>query len=94
MRPLMVINGVLLGSSLSIALSLGMVLVVFLIIGSDAPRIESEMRPLTLSMLIFLSMTIISAGSFYTLAVGHRWRKFAQALLWLGFAGTVWYYWP
>ena len=52
------------------------------------------MRPLTLSMLIFLGMTIISAGSFYTLAVAHRWRRLAQALLWLGFAGTVWYYWP
>lgn len=88
------INGILLGSCLSIAVSLLLVLIVFLIIGSDYPRIERELAPLVSSMLIFLVMTIISAGSFYTLLTGHRVRRWLQTLMWAGFLATGWYYWP
>ena len=94
MRPLLVINGILLGSSLSIAVSLLLVLIVFLIIGSDYPRIEREFSPLLSSMLIFTGMTIISAGSFYTQLLGHRSRRWLQGLMWAGFLATGWYYWP
>jgi len=94
MRPLMVINGILLGSCLSIAVSLGLVLIVFLVIGEDYPRVQHEFRPLASSLSIFVVMTIISAGSFYTLAKDHRWRWAAQVLMWLGLAATGWHYWP
>lgn len=94
MRPLMVINGFLLGSCLSITVSLALVLVVFLVIGDEHPRVQHELRPLISSMLIFLGMTIISAGSFYSLATSHRSRFCLQGLMWAGFAATGWYYWP
>jgi len=94
MRPLMVINGIMLGSSLSIAVSLGLVLIVFLVIGDDYPRVRQETGALLVSMFIFIGMTIISAASFYTLAKNHRLRKLAQGLMWLGLCATAWFYWP
>ncbi len=94
MRPLTVINGVLLGTSLSIFVSLVLVLIVFLVIGQDHPRIQGEFRPLVFSMLIFFGMTIISAGSFYALAVNHRLRLWSQLVVLGGLAATGYYYWP
>ena len=94
MRPLTMITGILLGSSAAITISLGLVLIVFLLLGDDHPRLQHEFRPLVSSMLIFLGMTAISATSFYSLLIGHRARYAAQALMWLGLLGTAWYYWP
>lgn len=94
MRPLMVINGMLLGSCLSIAVSLALVLIVFLIIGDEYPRLQHEFRPLLQSMLIFFGMTIISAVSFYSLVIGDPRRHWAQGLMWVGLLATGWYYWP
>ena len=94
MRPLTMITGILLGSCLAISVSLALVLVVFLVLGDEYPRLQHEFRPLLISMIIFLGMTIISAGSFYSLLTRHRARYAAQALMWLGFAATGWYYWP
>ena len=94
MRPLTMITGILLGSCLAIFVSLTLVLIVFLVLGDDHPRLEHEFRPLSISTVIFLGMTIISAGSFYTLLIGHRARVWAQALMWGGLAATTWYYWP
>lgn len=94
MRPLMVITGVLLGSSLSIAISLLFVLIVFLVIGDEYPRLQDEFGPLLSSLLIFLGMTVITAGSFYSLVKSHRFRHWLQSLMWAGLAAVVWYYWP
>lgn len=94
MRPLMVITGFLLGSCLSIAVSLGFVLVVFLVIGDDHPRLQSEFGSLVASLSIFIGMTTITAGSFYTLVIRHRSRVWLQAVMWTGLLATGWYYWP
>ncbi len=94
MRPLTMITGILLGSSAAITISLGLVLIVFLLLGDEHPRLQHEFRPLLHSMLIFLGMTAISAASFYSLVIGHRARFAALGLMWAGLAGTVWYYWP
>lgn len=94
MRPLTVITGILLGSCLSIAVSLALTLVVFLVIGEDQPRIQHEFPTLQKSLLIFLGMTIICAGSFYSLLINHRLKFAAQALMWGGLAATAWYFWP
>ena len=94
MRPLTMITGILLGSCLAISVSLALVLIVFLVLGDDYPRLQHEFRPLLISMIIFLGMTIISAGSFYSLLMKLRVRFAAQGLMWLGLAATTWYYWP
>lgn len=94
MRPLTVITGILLGSSLSIAFSLAAVLGIFLILGDDHPRLGHEIRPLFESLAIFTAMTLISATSFYALLKGHAARVPTQLLMWLGLAGIVLFYWP
>jgi uncharacterized BrkB/YihY/UPF0761 family membrane protein len=94
MRPLTVITGILLGSSLAITISLAAVLIVFLILGDDYPRIQHEFESLVASVFIFLGMTTISAGSFYSLLINHRARFWAQLLMWAGLAATTWYYLP
>ncbi len=94
MRPLTVITGIVLGTSASIAISLLMVLIVFFLLGDDYPRLEHEFEALTASLVIFLGMTIVSAGSFYAMVIRHRLRLAGQALMWLGVLATGWYYWP
>ncbi len=94
MRPLTVITGILLGSCASIAISLAMVVIVFLVLGDEYPRLQHEFRPLLMSMFIFLGMTVLTAGSFYSLVRMLRWRLWSQLLMWLGLSATIWYFLP
>ena len=94
MRPLTVINGVILGSCLSITVSLFAVMLVYLLLRDDYPRVQAELRPLQASLLIFLGMTIISGASFYTLLTNRRPALFLQIAMWGGLAATAWYYIP
>jgi len=94
MRPLTVITGIMLGSSLSIAFSLAAVLIIFSILGDDYPRLDHEFGPLLASFSIFTAMTVISAMSFYGLLKHHRARWLGQGMMWFGFAATGYYYWP
>ena len=94
MRPLTVITGILLGSCLSIMLSLAAVMLIFLILGDQHPRLSHEFGALGVSLMIFTAMTTISAVSFYALLRHHPQRLLAQLLLWLGLLSTGYYYWP
>ena len=79
---------------MAITVSLAAVLVVFLVLGDDYPRVQSEFDALLASVLIFLGMTAISGVSFYTLLINHKTRFIAQAALWGGLAATTLYYLP
>jgi hypothetical protein len=94
MRPLTVITGIVLGSCVSITVSLAAVLFIFLVLGDDYPRLDVEFGALTASLLIFTAMTTISALSFYGLIIRHPWRAAAQVLMWLGLIAIGSYYWP
>ena len=94
MRPLTALTGILLGSCLAITVSLAAVLVVFLVLGDDYPRVAHEFRSLVASVLIFFVMTVVSGTSFYALIKNHRLRYVAQALMWAGVAATTWFYLP
>lgn len=94
MRPLTVITGITLGSCLSVAVSLGAVLIIFLILGDDYPRLQYEFSGLLASFAIFLVMTGISAVSFYWMLKNHAARFAAQAAMWAGLLGVGYYYWP
>jgi len=93
MKPLTVVTGIILGSCLSIALSLAAVLLMFLVLGEDYPRVEHEFGALTTSLGIFVCMTAVSAMSFYSLLIRHRARLPAQLAMWFGLALTGLYYW-
>ncbi|RLA29670.1 MAG: hypothetical protein DRQ63_00195 [Gammaproteobacteria bacterium] len=94
MRPLTVVTGILLGSCLSISFSLAAVMLVFLILGDDYPRLSHEIRPLFTSFAIFTGMTAISALSFYTLLKDHAARWPLQGVMWLSLLATGFYFWP
>lgn len=94
MRPLTVITGIVVGSCLSITASLGAVLVMFLLLGDEYPRLQAEFRPLVTSLVTFLTMTCISGLSFYAMLIRHPWRGIPQAFMWFGLAVTGYSYWP
>lgn len=94
MRPLTILTGFVMGTCVSIAVSLLFVLIVFAIIGDDFPRVQYEFKPLLKSLAIFTAMTVVSAGSFYAQLISHPLRHAAQIALWLGVLATGWYYWP
>lgn len=94
MTPLTVITGIVLGTCLSIAVSLAAVLLMFLVLGGDYPRLDYEFDALTGSLGIFVCMTAISALSFYAVLIHHKARLLAQFAMWSGVGLTVWYYWP
>jgi hypothetical protein len=94
MRPLTVINGILLGSSFSISFSLAAVMVIFLILVDDYPRLSHEIRPLFGSFAIFTVMTAITGLSFYALLKDHPARWPLQVAMWACLVATGLYYWP
>jgi len=94
MHPLTVVTGVLLGSSLSIMLSLAAVMIIYLVLGDEYPRVAHEFSALIESTLIFLGLTTISGLSFYSLVKRLASRWWLQAALWAALAGTTFYYWP
>ena len=94
MRPLAVITGILLGSSFSIMFSLAAVMIVFLLLGDEHPRLADESRALVGSLFIFTVLTVISAASFYTILKDHAMRWVAQAVMWTGLLATGAYFWP
>lgn len=94
MQPLTVITGIVLGSCLSIAVSLAAVLLVYLFLGDEYPRVQREFWPLVTSLALFLGMTTISAASFYARVTNHTIAPVLQLLMWAGIGGVAWYYWP
>jgi uncharacterized membrane protein len=94
MRPLSVVTLIILGSCFAITFSLTAVIIVFLVLGDEYPRLQHEFEPLLKSLLIFLGMTAIAAASFYTMMKNHAARYWAQAAMWLGLFGVGYYYWP
>lgn len=94
MRPLAIINGILLGSAASIAVGLGVVLLLFFLLIDDHPRLAAEYPSLVDSTLIFLGLTAVCAFSFVGLIRHWRTRWLAQAAMWIGLAMVVLYYLP
>lgn len=84
MRPLTIITGIVLGSAFAISFGLAVVSLIFLILGDDNPRVESESRGLASSLAIFLVLTAIAAVSFFSLLKKHRLWYVFQLLLWAG----------
>ena len=94
MRPLSVVTLIVLGSSFGITVSLGAVAIIMLLLGDDSPRLQHEFRPVLKSLAIFLTLTAISAVSFYTSVKTHQARFWSQAAMWSAVFATGWYFWP
>jgi hypothetical protein len=94
MHPFTVVLGILLGSLFSISFSLSVVLLIFWILQSDAPRLTEEMPELVRSTLIFSVLTAIAAFGFAGTVRVRAWRYACLTLLWAGLLATAIYYWP
>jgi len=94
MNPFTVILGITLGSLVSMAFSLGGVLLIFWIIRDQSNQLDAEMPELIRSAAIFFSLAVLAAAGFFGTVKKKSWRHACLALLWLGLIGTSFYYWP
>ncbi len=94
MRPMTMVVGVLLGSSVAITLGLAVVAVIYLILGTDEPALRRELPALLRNSLIFLMVTAISAASFRAEWKGGWGRWPWRVVMAVVLAALVWHYWP
>ena len=94
MQPFTVILGIVLGSLVSIAFSLSIVILVFWILYDENPRYAAEMPELVRGTLIFSALAATAAVDFMGTLRRRLWRYPGLALLWLALLATAYYYWP
>jgi len=94
MSPLAVLTGIILGSAVTIAVGLAMVIVVFLSLAGDQPQLAREYGHLLASFGLFLGLALVSGYAFVATLKARRWLWYAQAATWLGIGAIAWYYWP
>ena len=94
MRPLAVLLGIVMGSTVSLAVGLAMTWVVFLFMPQHADRIAAEKAPLLKAILLFTLLSVAAAASFYGEIRNRRWRLSAMAATVALLGVAVWEYWP
>jgi hypothetical protein len=94
MRPLVVLLGIVMGSTVSIALVLLMSVAVFLLLPDSDSRVVDESMPLMATCLVSVLLAAVASTSFYGELRRQRWRFAAHGLLVAGLALAIWTYWP
>jgi hypothetical protein len=94
MRPLVVLIGIVMGSTVSIAAALLMTGVVFLLLPEYGGRLDDERRPLMAACLLSVVLAASAVASFYAEAILRPWRLPAHGALLVMLAVAVWIYWP
>lgn len=94
MRPFVVLLGIVMGSTVSIAVALLMTAVVFLLLPEYSERLQDERRPLAAACLVMVLLAGAAVGSFYSELKRLPWRPAAHVALVLMLGVTVWMYWP
>ena len=94
MRPLVVLLGIVMGSTVSISVGLLMTGVVFLLLPEYAQRLAEERSPLLTACLLSMFLAAVSAASFYGELRSRRWRFAAHGALLVVLVLSLWAYWP
>ena len=95
MRPAVVVLGFVLGSSVAITFALAGTMIVFVVLRSEYPNLEGELRPLLTSLGLFSLLTLAAGGSFYGELKERRWRRAALGALFVTLAAVAAYHaWP
>jgi hypothetical protein len=94
MRPLVVLLGIVMGSTVSIAVALLLTGVVFLLLPQYAVRLADERGPLLWACLLSGVLATIASTSFYGELRRRGWRYAAHGALTMMMALALWTYWP
>ena len=94
MRPLVVLLGIVMGSTVSIAAALLLTGVVFLLLPEYGARLSEESRPLIAACLLSVLLAGVAAASFYGELRERAWRRAAHGALLAVLAVALWIYWP
>jgi urea transporter len=94
MRPLVVLLGIVMGSTVSIAAALLMTGTVFLLLPEYGARIADERKPLLMACALSAVLAAAAAASFYGELRTRAWRPLAHVSLGVMLAVAVWTYWP
>jgi hypothetical protein len=94
MRPLVVLLGIVMGSTVSIAAALLMTGTVFLLLPAYAERLSEERVPLIVACGLSVILAGVAMTSFYGELKARRWRHAAHFGLALMIAIALWTYWP
>lgn len=94
MRPLTVLLGIIMGSSVALAAGLTMTAIVFLFLQDYAARLEPERLPLLKGLLWSWSMAAISVAAFIGELRERRWRIWPALALAVMLVTLGAIYWP
>ena len=94
MKPLTVLLGIIAGSAVALAVSLGMTGIVFLLLPEYSARIASEKVPLLVGLAWSWSLALAAGASFLGEVRGASWRRPIQLLLVAILVALGWKYWP
>lgn len=94
MRPLVVLLGIVMGSTVSIAVALLMTATVFALLPSYADRLADERSPLVLACSLSVALAGVASTSFYGELRDRRWKYPAHLGLTLMLVVALWTYWP
>jgi hypothetical protein len=94
MRPLVVLLGIVMGSTVSIAAALLLTGLVFLLLPEYGERLADEKRPLLAACLISVFLAAVAATSFYGELRTRSWRYPVHGALVLALTLVLWTYWP
>ena len=94
MRPLVVLLGIVMGSTVSIAVALLLTGVVFLLLPEYSERLADERRPLLVACLLAVVLAGVAIASFYGELRTRAWRLAAHAGLVVMLTISLWTYWP
>lgn len=89
MRPLAVLNAIVFGSAAAITFGLGGVLVIFLVLQGRHPQMSGEFAALVRSGALFALLAGVSGASLFAMLKRLRWRRWAQAAMWLVIAAIA-----
>jgi len=94
MRPLTVLNAIVLGSAAAITFGLTAVLIIYVVLGGRHPQLAAEFGPLIRHSVQFAVLTVVAAVSFVAMLKTLRWRWIAQTALWFTVFAIGVLYWP
>ncbi len=94
MRPLAMLIGIVMGSTLSIFVALTLTAIVLLFLPEHADRFAEERGPLLQAIGLAFGLTSLAAMSFLGEIRTRAWRPAAHLALVAGLCFAGWLYWP